>query len=88
MFFPLLNYENSKYLLFLLWSRINNDNLNEELIENLKIINLYYIINFAFIELNKKIDEKNFEQSKLLIKINKKIENLKFSISILKIIIK
>ena len=74
--FPIINYENSKNLLFIIWSKINNNNLNEDLIKNLDIKDFYYIINFAYNEISKKIKENKLEKSKLLSKLNETIDNL------------
>ena len=71
-FFPILNFENSKNLLFLTWSKINNDKLNEDedFINSLQISDLYYIINFSYNEICNKTTEDNFGESIILKKFN------------------
>ena len=59
LFFPIANYENSKNLLFIIWSKINNNNFNEELIEKLEIKDLYFIINYIYNEIKKKENDLN-----------------------------
>ena len=71
-FFPISKYENSKYLLFSLWLSINNNNLNAEYINNLEIIDLYYIINFAYNEIGQKKKDDEYNESKILTNNNLK----------------
>ena len=83
LFFSKINYENSKNLLFVLWSKINNNNLNKDFIEKLEIKDLYYIMNFSFNEMSMKIKENNkeiiLEKSVLLSKLKENIEDFNFS---------
>ena len=65
-FFPISKYENSKNLLFIIWSSINKKELNSEFINNLEISDLYYIINFAYNEMAQKKKDEEYEESKLL----------------------
>ena len=78
-FFPIANYENSKNLLFVLCSKINNQNLNKNFIKTLEIKDLYYIVNFAYNEMKMKIQENNLEQSVILSKIKEKAEYFNFN---------
>ena len=80
-FFPVSQYENSKNLLFLIYSKINSNALNNEFINHLEIRDIYYIINFAHNEIIKNIKDDNIQQSTILLKINEKIDNLKFDIN-------
>ena len=80
-FHPIIKIDNFKTLLFLIWSKINNDNLNEDFIGNLEIIDIYYIINFAHNEIRKKKSDNKLETSKLLIKLNEKKDKLNFDIN-------
>ena len=81
-FFPISKYENSKNLLFIIYSKLHNDEFNEEFLNSLEIIDLYYIINFAYNEINHKMTEDNIEQSTLLLKINELKDNFKIGVGI------
>ena len=80
-FFPISQYENSKHLLFLIYSNINNDKLTDEFINGLEVIDIYYIINFAYNEMMNKIIDDNIEIPKILLKINEKTDSFNFNIS-------
>ena len=76
--FPTLNYENSKHLLFVIWAKINNNNLSQDFIKNLTIRDLSYLINFSYNEMSLKEKDGNLEESKLLIKLNELKNNFSF----------
>ena len=71
LLFPILNYENSKHLLFSIWAKLNKNNLSEDFIKKLDIKDLSYIINFSCNEMNLKNKKGNLEESKLLTEINR-----------------
>ena len=70
--FPIESYENSKHLLFNIYSCINTNinNINEKLVEKIELSDLYYIINFIFNEMIGKSNDKTIEISLLSIKMN------------------
>ena len=74
-FFPIEKYENSKYLLFKIWSAINN-NIFADLSTKLDIIDIYYIINFIYNEIAIKTKKNIIENSKILELLNKNKDNL------------
>ena len=76
-FFSICDYENSKHLLFKIWSSINNNEFDENFISNINIIDLYQTINFAYNEINHKSKE-NLERSILLLKLNELKDNFNF----------
>ena len=82
VFFPIEDYENSKYLLFNLLNNINNNYINKEYIQKIKIIDLYYIINFVFNEINWKLNNEEIKQSRLIIKLNELKDEFNFDTSI------
>ena len=69
--FPIDVYENSKNLLFYVWSNINNLNNIDIFAKKIDITDLYYIINFAFNEINLNKKDDVLECSRLLIELNK-----------------
>ena len=77
-FYPIEDFENSKNLLFNIWSNINN---NINFLKNLEIENVYYLINFAYNEISKKIKDDIISDSQLLKKLNEFNESLNFDIS-------
>ena len=78
VFFPIKFYENSKHFLFYLWNNINNNKINKEFIQKIKITDFYFIINFIFNEINMNSNEEGLKDSKLLNILNKFKEELKF----------
>ena len=78
--FPNEDYENFKHLLFHIWTNINNN--NKEFVKNLEIIDLYYIINYSFNEINLKNDKEILSSSKLLVKLNEVKDELNLSCEI------
>ena len=79
--FPIEDYENYKYLLFDIWSNINNDSFNQDLIQKLGISDLYYLLCFSLNEINYKRDEDKFENSELLIKLNEMKEGFNIDLA-------
>ena len=65
--FPIETYENSKNLLLKVWANINN---NINFAKQLEITDIYYMINFAYNEISKKMKDDMIENSQLLIKLN------------------
>ena len=76
--FPFKEYENSKNLLFYVWANINNN--NKDFAKKLEISDLYYMINFAYNEMSKKMKDDILKKSELLIKLNEIKENFNFDI--------
>ena len=77
--FPFKEYENSKNLLFYVWANINNN--NKDFAKKLEISDLYYMINFAYNEMSKKVQDDMIKASQLLIKLNEFNESFNFDIS-------
>jgi len=77
-FYSIEDFENSKNLLFNIWSNINN---NVNFLKNLEIENVYYLINFAYNEMSKKMRDDIISESQLLKKSNEFNESLNFDIS-------
>jgi hypothetical protein len=80
--YPIDAYENSKNLLFNIWTNINNNNINDDFIKKLDISDIYYMINFGYNEMSKKIKDDNLENSTLLIKLNEIKEGFNLEIDI------
>ena len=76
--FPFKEYENSKNLLFYVWANINNN--NKDFAKKLEISDLYYMINFAYNEMSKKMKDDMLKKSELLSKLNEIKENFNFDI--------
>ena len=76
--FPFKEYENSKNLLFYVWANINNN--NKDFAKKLEISDLYYMINFAYNEMSKKMKDDMLKKSELLTKLNEIKENFNFDI--------
>ena len=76
--YPIEDYENSKNLLFYVWSNINN---NVNFLKNLEIEEVFYMINFAYNEMSKKVQDDMIKASQLLIKLNEFNESFNFDIS-------
>ena len=76
--YPIEEYENSKNLLFNIWYKINND-IN--FVKDSEIEDIYYMINFAYNEMSKKIKDEQLDSSQLLIKINEFSESFNFDVS-------
>ena len=76
--FPFKEYENSKNLLFYVWTNINNN--NKDFAKKLEISDLYYMINFAYNEMSKKMKDDMLKKSQLLSKLNEIKENFNFDI--------
>ena len=76
--FPFKEYENSKNLLFYVWANINNN--NKDFAKKLEISDLYYMINFAYNEMSKKMKDDMLKKSQLLTKLNEIKENFNFDI--------
>ena len=76
--FPFKEYENSKNLLFYVWANINNN--NKDFAKTLEISDLYYMINFAYNEMSKKMKDDMLKKSELLSKLNEIKENFNFDI--------
>ena len=76
--FPFKEYENSKNLLFYVWANINNN--NKDFSKKLEISDLYYMINFAYNEMSKKMKDDMLKKSELLTKLNEIKENFNFDI--------
>ena len=68
-FFPIDKFENSKNLLFYIWSNINNNNF-KNCIKNLEIFDIYYMIDFSYNEMIMKIKNNILEKSIILEKLN------------------
>ena len=79
-FYPFETYENSKNFLFNVWEKINNNTFNEDFAKKLEISDLYYMINFAYNEMSKKLNDDNIEISQILIKLNEIKEALNLDI--------
>ena len=77
LMFPIQEYENSKHLLLHIWANINN-NTSKEIASKLEISDIYYMINFAYNEMSKKIKEDILEKSLLLEKLNEIKEEFNF----------
>ena len=83
LIFPILNYENSKHLLFLFWSKNNNNNLTSDFVKNLEIVDLYYLNNLSYNEMSTKMndDDGTLVQSVILSKLNELKNNFCFDIN-------
>ena len=77
--YPIEIYENSKHLLFNVFSNIKN---NINFVENLEIEDIYCMINFAYNEMSTKIKDDILKPSSLLIKLNEFSESFNFDINI------
>ena len=80
--FPVLNYENAKHLLFLFWTKINNNKLSNDFIKNLDISDLYYLINISYNEIiQKKYKDNELVESVVLSTINNMKNNFSFDLN-------
>ena len=68
-FFPIDKFENSKNLLFYIFSNINSDNF-KNCAKNLEIFDIYYMIDFSYNEMSIKIKNNILEKSVMLEKLN------------------
>ena len=78
LFYSIENYENSKVFLFYIWANINNNTFNKELLQKIDITDFYYMMNFAFNEINKKAKQDELSGSQLLKKLNEIKKYLNF----------
>ena len=79
LFFPLDKYENSKSLLLNVWSKINNNNINKDFAKALEIDDIYYMMNFAYNEMSKKIKDDELNASQILLKLNQIKDDFNFN---------
>lgn len=80
--YPLLNYENSKHLLFSCWSKINNINFTSDFVKNFEIVDLYYLNNMFYNEMSQKMKDDNIlVESVILSKINELKNHFFFDIN-------
>ena len=78
--FSILNYENSNHLLLNLWTEIHSkDKLSPDLLKEIEISDLSFIINFCYNEISQKMNEiKIVVKSELIEKINQIKESFNF----------
>ena len=78
--FSILNYENSNHLLLNIWAEIHSKGkLSPDLLKEIEISDLSFIINFCYNEISQKMNEKKIVvKSELIEKINQIKESFNF----------